>query len=187
MLVSDLQNLLKGLSAFAASTNGKSSTIEMDMLVDGLQPFREKEIRAFLQLLVHAGGIDPLTIPSIAGSNRKSPPKSTKKQLKSNGDAQAIDQAVQQLRQLYDRATDPSLGYDEVGDTVKRIQDEFDLGGFKEVAKGFGISTGISSKKGCYEKITDKINDRKGSFERGQAIKNAAEPIPELQAVEESR
>lgn len=172
MKVADLQQFVNSLAVLFAAKQGNPQT-DMITLAAAIEPFKEhslQEFGAFLQLAKEYKETGKITVP--AGKPKKG--ASAKTPVKSKNDAQAIQEAVDELERLYRHAADKDLTYTTIETTVKQIHDAFDLGGLKEVAKGFNLTSGVGTKKACREKMEHKIKERKARSEKGDIIAAAA-------------
>jgi hypothetical protein len=167
MHVHDLREFVRNLGVFITAQPGKPVTADLDLLVAGLQPFDAMELRAFLEHLHRAAGME-VQLPGKAKAAPK--PTAAKPKAKSAADVDAVTAAVADLANLYDKSPQAECTYEEIERTVARIHDEFDVGGLKAVAIGFGLMTGVATKKGAKTKIVDKIKNRKADAERGREI-----------------
>lgn len=175
MQIEDFRRFIDSLKVFVASQDGKVVTADLELLHAGLSPFQHMDLKSFLQVLVHAQGVDIATIPGLAGKKPAAKAsKAPKAKALTKNDAEAIRQAIEVLSAIHERYADPTIDYPEIRARAQEIHDKFDAGGLKEVAMGFGLSAGLSSKKASLAKIIGKIEDRRGSYERGQAIERAA-------------
>jgi hypothetical protein len=175
MRVQDLREFVRSLGAFVSAQSGKPVTADLDLLVAGLEPFDSLEMRAFLEHLHRAAGIE-VTLPG----KKPAASRSAKAKTKSAADAEAVAAAVADLKNLYEKSPNPECTYDEIERTVKRIHDEFDASGLKAVAMGFGLLTGVGTKAAAMKKIAERIQGRKASAERGREIERLARPEDEI-------
>src|SRR5262249_42348427 len=132
----------------------------------------------FFQVLAAAQGVDPTAMPGGPKRRAASPrqPKAAKPTQKKASDTAAVADAIAELQLLYESAKDPDCTFDTIKQTVQRIHDGFDANGLKAVAKGFGLTAGLTNKGVTKERIEKKITDRKGAAERGDSIERAAQP-----------
>jgi hypothetical protein len=183
--VGDFQNVLKSLGEFLAAHQGKKPAEAFDTFSRALDQFRDVPLDQFGEFLRQAEEYRRTNIIPVgakkATREKKPPkekkpaqPKAPKVPLKTKDNAEAIRLAVADLQRLYERATDPALEYGEIEKTVERIFKEFDLNGFKAVAKEFGAGSGAKTKDAARHNIEQKIKGRKGRHERNEA----ASPVP---------
>jgi hypothetical protein len=181
MNVGDLQRFVGSLGTLFASRQG-SPQADMVALGEALEPFKDLPLPTFTAFLRQAKEYKETGKVTTSGPAKKASGggagRTPKAPVKTKADAAAIQQAVDKLEILYSGAADPDLTYVTIEMTVKQIHDEFDAGGLKEVAKGFGLTSGVTSKKACLEKIEHKIKERKARNERGTVIANAAKAEP---------
>jgi hypothetical protein len=159
MKVADLQSFLRSLAGPLAASGGKSVAAEFDRAADGLQPFDAMTVAQFADFLhqaeeYHRTGL----LPAKAGGRKKPAVAS---------DPQRISRAVDQLRDLYERAGNDTVDYStierEVAAVGKLKRDEL-----VAVAREFGISSPLKTKKDAAEAIRRRITDRKESVQRTQ-------------------
>jgi hypothetical protein len=180
--VGDIETVLKSLGDFLAAHQGKKPAEAFETFRLALEPFRNVPLNQFAQLLRQAEeyrrtGILPVGAKKAPREKKPAQPKAPKVPLKTKSDTEAIRQTVAELQKLYERATDPTLGYGEIETTVERISKEFDTSGLKAVAKEFGAGSGSKTKDAARSNIEEKIKARKGRHERNEA----ASPVPTLQ------
>jgi hypothetical protein len=174
-----LQHFVNSLGVLFAAQKTGNPQADMIAFADALEPFKEQSIAEFASMLRLAkeyrdtGKITPLpTRQKPAASRARAGASRTP--LKTKADTAAIQEAVDQLEKLQSHAADPDLSYATIEATVQQIYDAFDKDGLKEVAKRFNISSGISNKKACREKMEQKIKERKARNEKGEVIAAAA-------------
>jgi hypothetical protein len=179
--VAELQDFLRHLGALLEASKGSSAKLGADFqaLCDGLDPFKDQTVVAFAQFLrkaeeYHRTGLIPESGKKPA--TRKPAAKTTKPVLKKKDDVPAVEAAAASLQRLYERTSDLALTHEEIEKEVDRIDAEFDGDGLKAVAKKFGITSGIRSKKDARDRILKRIADRKGQTERGEVIAQQAVP-----------
>jgi hypothetical protein len=85
-----------------------------------------------------------------------------------------IEAAAFILRRLFDRATHPTLTYDDIETAVDDIDRRFDAAGLKAVARASGCTYGFTSKTATRQRILNRIAERKGRHERGEVIGETA-------------
>ncbi|HEX3314337.1 MAG TPA: hypothetical protein VHR72_05560 [Gemmataceae bacterium] len=175
MRIHDLRELVRSLGAFVAAQAGKPVTTDLDLMVAGLEPFDALELRTFLEHLHRAAGLE-VQLPG----KKPAAPKAAKAKTKSAADIEAVSAAVADLANLYDKSPHAECTYDEIERTVARIHDEFDGSGLKAVAMGFGLLTGVATKKGAKTKIAEKITKRKADAERGREIERVGHREEEI-------
>src|SRR5262249_17406386 len=154
------QQFISSLAAiFVAQT--KTAQADMTALVDAFEPFKNLSISEFrdkLRLAKEYEETGKITVPAgkpkSAGGGKTKAPKIPTKQ---KNDTVGIQEAVDEPEKLYSHAADQDLTYPTIEATIKRIHDAFDKDGLKEVAKGFNITSGTSTKKGARDKIEHKI------------------------------
>jgi hypothetical protein len=76
--------------------------------------------------------------------------------------------AVARLKDLDDNLKDRS--YADIENTIASIAKEFDAAELKEVAREFGVRSGLTSKANTVRKLAERIANRKGQQERGEEI-----------------
>lgn len=177
MNVGDLQQFVRSLGILFAAKTGNPHA-DMTALTAALDPFKELSLPAFTSFLQLAKEYKETGVfTPTAGMKKPSTPraaKTPKVSAKTKDDTAAIQEAVDELERLYSHAADPDLTYATIEGTIKQIHDRFDKDGFTEVAKGFNLTSGVGTKKGCREKIEHKIKERKARNEKGEVIAAAA-------------
>jgi hypothetical protein len=198
MNVGDVQGFLRQLGVLLKVNQGGKPAAEFEAFCGGLEPFKDQPVGAFAQFLHLAEeykrtGVVPVPTGKRAARKPAAPkaPKAPKVALKKKDDVQAVDEAAARLKGLYDRATDPALTHEAIEQEVGRIEREFDGEGLKEVARKFGISSGLTGKAAAKKKILDRIAERKGRHERGEVIAEVARatapaPPPAVPALTEA-
>jgi hypothetical protein len=186
--VGDVQGLLNGLAALLAANQGEKPASEFQAFCAGLEPFKHLPVRQFAQVLRDAAGqlsggaaSGPASPQAdSAGPAPRSGPASSRSGLHTKDDAEAVARAVAELKALYDRFTDPTLTPMGIEAEVERLGREFDVGGLKAVARGFGITSGIDTKIATKKKLVARIVERKGRHDRSAAFSAGvpAEPPP---------
>jgi hypothetical protein len=170
--VGDLQSFLKHLAGFLGAHKGSQVAGEFDHFCDGLEPFQGMRVAEFARFLADAKQYKEtgvLPVPPTRGKGRAAPKPA-------KAPAPTVAEAVAVLQDLYNRATDPAVTYETIKETVTRLDGQLDKPGLIAVARGFGISSGLSTKKAAREKIEAKITDRKGKAEEGRAIVQSLTP-----------
>ncbi len=186
MNVGELQSFLRHLGTLLEANKGAKLGADFQALCEGLEPFKDRPVADFAHFLrvaeeLHRTGKLPESAvkkPAARKSAPPKPPKPPKPVLKKKGDTEAVETAAAVLQRLYDRATDPALTHEEIERELDRIEAEFDPNGLKEVAKKFGIKSGMRGKADAKKQIHDRIASRKGQAERGQVIARQAEHPP---------
>ncbi len=176
MNVGDLQKFFDSLGTLFAAKTGNPHA-DMAALSAALDPFTELSLSAFTAFLHLAKEYKETGILTPAANKGRAPTgkgRTAKAAVKTKTDVVAIQEAVDELERLFSRSADQDLTYATIETTVQRIQDSFDKDALKEVAKGFNITSGVGTKKGCREKIEHKIKERKARNERGEVIAAAA-------------
>jgi hypothetical protein len=176
MNVADLQRFLGSLATIFAAKSG-SPHADMTALVEVLEPFKELSLAAFeakLKLAKEYEETGKITVPPSRPKKGSATPRAERVPTHTKNDTAAINEAVEELEKLYSHAADPDLTYSTIEATIRKIHDSFDKDGLKEVAKGFKITSGIGTKKGCHEKIEHKVKERKARNEKGEVIAEAA-------------
>jgi hypothetical protein len=94
-------------------------------------------------------------------------------------------EAINALNALYNLAADlTALTYQQIDSTMDKLDKSFDKNGIKEVAKGFGVRSNLTTKTAIIDRINHKISDRKAKAERGQVIAAAVVREEEVYEVE---
>jgi hypothetical protein len=158
MNVAELQSFLRSLAGPLASSGGKKAADDLARAAVGLQPFAQMTVAQFADFLQQAEEYHRTGLLPAKGGGRKKAAAT---------DPQKISKAVDQLRELYERAGNDSVDYStierEVAAVGKLKKDEL-----ISVAREFGISSSLKTKKDAAEAIGRRIRDRKESVQRTQ-------------------
>jgi hypothetical protein len=157
MKVAELQSFLRSLTGPLAASGGKGVAADLDRAAGGLQPFAEMTIAQLADFLQQAEEYHRTGILPAKPAGRKKPAAAA--------DPQKISRAVEQLRQLHERAGSDSVDYStierEVAAVAKLKKDDL-----LAVAREFGISSTLKTKKDAAEAIQRRIVERKESVQR---------------------
>ena len=164
MNVKDLQQFLQSLKQPLSTCGAKRVSDELDRMCAGLEPFKDLPIAQFSEFLANAEtyartGVVPTT------SRRKG---SARRQAGKTADPEAIRTATEQMNSLYERVTSPEVDYGTIDAEVKKLDRQFSKDAILEIARGFGITTNLKTKKAALEEIRRRLNERKESHERTQ-------------------
>lgn len=190
MNVGHVQHFLKTVGAFLKDQHGPKPATEFEAFCAGLEPFKELPLDAFAQFLHDAAEYKRTGVVPVTGKKGRTakatdkPAPVPKVKPKTKNDAEAIRNAAARLQALYDRFADPTLTTAVIDAEVERVDKEFDGDGLKAVARAFGITSGISTKKAAKDKIRTRIVERKDRYERSEAFSAANKPPAPVPAEE---
>lgn len=161
MTVAELQLLLSDMSKFLRAAEAKKVADDLEYIGVKLTPFKEYKLKAFADFVEKCEAASRGEPSQKAKSNRGGKKKS---------DPAAIEQAIQRVLYVYDRATDPNVSLDQIEATVQTLQD-LDAAKTKlvELAKKMGSTQKFRSKADAIKAIRQKIVGRKGAFDRVNA------------------
>ncbi len=161
MTVAELQQCLSSLSA-VIRVGGKKAADDLDYVREKLTPFREVDVRTFGNFLIRAEEYHRTGIIPIKGD--KPPPKKTTPRSTTD----AVPAAAAKVKDLYERATDPSLSREFIEAEVMALNG-LTKAQLDEVAISVGINQKYPTKAKVLEALIWRIMDRKGSFARSNA------------------
>jgi len=173
MQVADLQQFVRNLGTTLQSAGAKAVAGDLEKAAAGLEPFKGMAIAQFNDFLAQAEayartGVLPTTGKSRARARApKAPPQDS---------AEKVRDATQRVQDLYERAIDASVQYAVIDAEIKAIDKALKKDELVQVARNFGISKSLKSKKDAAEEILRKINERKESHERTQFRLEEAAP-----------
>lgn len=158
MTVGDLQQFVRSLGAAVAGAGAKSVGNDLERIAAGLQPFETLNLTQFADFLAQAETYARTGVLPATGKGRKAAAKPDS--------AESIRAAAQRVRDLYDRAVDPSLQYAAIDAELKAVEKQLNKDEAVQVAREFGIAASLKTKKAAVEAIKRKITERKESAER---------------------
>ena len=174
MNVSDLISLVAAAAKFGeAAQISATAKAKLTGVCDALEPFQTMDIAAFSDLLRQSLQYrDTGVLPVAAGAGaKKSAPKKAKESPEEA--AKRVEQLVQQLKALFDKVHEESVGYGAIDDICDAIG-KLNAGDVKAVATGFGITlTSKASKLVALGEIKRKLTEQKGSAQRVAPIGNS--------------
>jgi hypothetical protein len=159
--VAELQQLLSDLSKFLRASESAKVAGELEYISTKLVPFREYKLKAFADFLEKAEAYSrgELALKARGGGTKKS-----------KADPAAIEQACQQILDVYGKAIDPSVTIEQMEATVQSLQAlDPSRARLDELARQMGYSQKFRSKPDVLKAIRQKIIGRKGAFERPNA------------------
>lgn len=159
MKVAELQSFLRSLTGPLASSGGKKVADDLDRAAGGLQPFAEMNVPQFADFLQQAEEYHRTGILPVKSTGRA-------KKAAAPPDPQKIGKAVEQLRDLYERAGSDSVDYSTIETEVARINKGLKKDELIEAAREFGIASSMKTKKAATEAIGRRITERKESVQR---------------------
>jgi hypothetical protein len=178
MNVASLQQLLGQIGPFARAAGAAEKVAsELDRVVQCLEPFKDKSVGEFNELLSRADEYDR--------TGKLAPPaKAAKAPRTAKAAAISVDEAAARFTALYDRATDPALDYATIDRELDALG-SMTAPDLKAVAKKLNVTLpSKATKTGIVGELKRKVKDRKGSFDRNQF--RAPEPTPHVGAAIES-
>jgi len=174
MTIADLGRFLGSLSELLGAHQGKKVAEDFAALCKGLEPFAEFPVPRFSEFLRAAAEeykrSGSVAVDTLKPAKRPTAKKTAAAKKSGKDDVEAIGQAVAGLNDLYNRVIDPAVTYPMVDDRMKELDAKFDTNGLKAVAVGFGVTSGLTSKKAALDKMAKKIKDRKAAHLSSQAI-----------------
>lgn len=173
MKVAELQSFVKTLVQPLSSV-GVSKTVctNLEDVAAALEPFRDLSLSQLADFLAKAeefqrtGVLATPAKPARARAAKASP--------------LSVAEAVQKVRDLYERAADPTLTYAAIDAEIQLLNKALLKDPILAVATEMGIVLTQKTKKGALEEIQRLITDRKGSFERTQFRSVPAAPVAGL-------
>lgn len=180
MTVRDLQTFLKNLAALLASQQGAKPGGEFDSFAQGLEPFADWQIGTLGQFLRDADEYRRTgRVPEPAAKAKTTRARATRAapKLATASNVEAVEAAVARLRAMHDRYDDPTLTQSEIEAVAEQLSGQFDANGLKAVARGFGISSGLTSKAATKGKIVAHVMERRERHERSRQF-SALPPAP---------
>jgi hypothetical protein len=124
--VADLQKHLNDLTLFVETSGGKKGAAELRAVADGLQPFRELSLKELVGILARAAEPPGREAPARkAAAPRKKP----------RADPGPV---AKRLRELYDRATDPTVTREHIDAELKGLE-PLSKDGLKTVARALDL------------------------------------------------
>ena len=160
MNVSDLQRFLNGLSDSLCAVGASRAAQDLDRVCGGLKPFRDLSIAQLADFLQRAEEYARTGIVRTKGRGRGGSSRAV--------DPEAVQEAIRHMRDLYEGASRPEVGYALIDAEVRNLSDSFTKAPVLEIAKGMGISGTFRTKKAALEEIRRKITERKESHQRTQ-------------------
>jgi hypothetical protein len=159
--VAELQLLLSDLGKFLRASESAKVAGELEYISARLAPFREYKLKAFADFLEKAEAFSRGELaPKKTGGGGK----------KAKADPAALEQACQQILDVYGKAIDPSVTLEQIEATVQSLQAlDPPKKRLDELARQMGYSQKFHSKPDVHKAIRQKIIGRKGAFERPNA------------------
>lgn len=160
MKVAELQSFLANLAGPVAASGGKKVADEIARAAGGLQPFAQMTVAQFADFLAQAEEYHRTGILPVKSTGRR--------KAAAPADPQKVARAVEQLRDLYERAGSGALDYSTIETDVGRINKGLKKDELIQAARDFGITAPLKTKKNAAEAIQRRITDRKESVQRTQ-------------------
>jgi hypothetical protein len=163
MHVYDLQQFLRSLSQPLRTSGAKAAADDLDRAGAALEPFRDLTVSQFADFLAQAEQYARTGIVPTTGRA-----KGTAKAAAKGSDPQALANAIENIRLLYDRVTSPDVTYSTIDTEVKQLDKRFKKDEVMEIARALGIQGSLKSKRDAVEEIKLRLTERKESFQRTQ-------------------
>ncbi len=164
MNVKDLQQFLRSLQQPLSTSGAKSVANDLDRMCGGLEPFQSLSIAQFTEFLAKADSYARTGIVPTTGRAKASGTRRAAKTV----DPEAIRAATERMCSLYERVTSPEVDYGTIDAEIKKLDKQFAKAAVLEIARGFGITGSLKTKKAALEEISRRMTERKESHERTQ-------------------
>lgn len=164
MNVKDLQQFLRSLQQPLSTSGAKKAADDLDRTCAGLEPFGELSVAQFADFLARA---DSYARTGVVPTTGRAKPSGARRGAKA-ADPEAVRGAVEHVSSLYERVASPEVDYTTIDDEIKKLDKQFTKDGVLEIARGFGITGSLKSKKAALEEIQRRMTERKESYERTQ-------------------
>jgi hypothetical protein len=160
--VEELLSQLSNVSEFLRRAKAKEKIVdEMEQLCLLMQPYRERSVKDFKELLAKADEI------VHAGATIKKPRSNS---AATRSDPQAAAAAERKIVEYYHRATDPTITRELIEAAVAELEKTNPAkASLDALLKQIGVGQKTKSKKDALNRIAATILDRKGAFERVNA------------------
>ncbi len=162
MNVYDLQNFLRSLSQPLSVSGAKKAADDLQRACAGLEPFRDLSVAQFSDFLARAEEFARTGVVATTGRSKDSGTRSGGVAV----DPQAVVKAIERVRALHDRVTNPEVTYGVIETEVKQLGKQFKKPEVLEIAKEIGIRTALKTKQSALNEIQQLLIERKESFER---------------------
>ena len=134
---------------------------ELEIISAQLTPFKDYTLKAFADFLVQA---EAYSRGALAPKTKSAPVK------KGKADPAAIEQACQNILDVYAKAIDPTVTLEQFDATVRTLEESnASKARLDELARQMGYSQKFKSRPDVLKAIRQKIISRKGAFERPNA------------------
>lgn len=156
MQVAQLRMFVENLARFLAESGGTQVGRELQRAADALRPFDQRTIAQFEEFLKRADQFDrtgQVPVSKRAGAGQ------------SATDEAKVAQAAEMMRQLYDRATDPALSYQQIDAEVAKLNRTLNKNEAVAVAERLGVPR-KKTKKDALAEIGHWIREYKRTGER---------------------
>lgn len=159
MTVAELQLLLSDMSKFLRAAEAAKVARELEYIGVKLTPFKEYKLKTFADFL-----------EKCEAASRGVPAPKSPRGGKKKSDPAALEQAIQRVMHVYDRAIDPSVTIEQIESTVQALQDlDPKQTTLDELVKNMGFTQKFRPKAKAFQAIRQKIMGRKGAFDRVNA------------------
>jgi hypothetical protein len=158
--VADLQQFLLDLSKLLRASKATGVATELDYACAKFSPFKDQTLKAFADFLEKAD----------AYSKGELAPKAKAARGKKKATPAEIDQACEQLLDLYNRAIDPSVTIDQIVAGVQSLAEKDPpVKKLAELLSRMGTMQKFRVKAEAIKAVRQKILGRKGAFDRVDA------------------
>jgi hypothetical protein len=162
MRVAELQQFIRSLIPPLQASGAKASIVgDLEETCLGLEPFKDLGVDAFAGFLRRAEEYDRTGIVPVVA---KAAPKP--RAAKESGPPYAADDALRDVRELYERCLGDDVTFAMIEAEVKKL-DKLKKPDLDRVTAGFGVGK-AKSKPAALAAIREKIDDYKKSHQRTQ-------------------
>jgi hypothetical protein len=161
MKVGDFHELVRGLARAMAGDSAKAAG-ELERLAAGLEPFQDWTIADLADFLQRA---EEYSRTGVVPATKRKPSSLSL-------DSEAIAQSRTQLDQLFERAIEPQTTYSQIQQQVRDICKGLGKEEIIAVAKQFGVSESLKSRKDALDKIEIRIARRKEGHDHLSSVRD---------------
>jgi hypothetical protein len=163
MLVANLQQYLRALVPPLQASGAKATILsDLEGACDGLEPFKHLDINTFAGFLRRAEEYDRTGIVPVVAK----PPAKTRAKKKEAGPAYTTEDALRDVRSLYERSLGDDVTFAMIEAEVKKLN-KLTKPDLDRVTAEFGLGK-AKTKPAALTAIVDKISDYKKSHQRTQ-------------------
>jgi hypothetical protein len=135
---------------------------DLDRMCAGMEPFLDLTVAQFTDFL---GRADSYARTGIVPTTGRAKAAGARKAAKTD-DPEAVRAATERMCSLYQRVTAPDVDYATIDAEVKKLDREFSKDAVLQIARGFGITGSLKTKKAALAEIARRMTERKESYER---------------------